>query len=453
MNTIVEQAVSGIRHSKLLRLCLVGALSFLILIPIMMIAWLVSDRQVRHDTVTAEVATSWGNTQAMTGPALVVPYAVRFDETSKHYAVFLPRSLRTKGRVNVESRKRGIFSVPVYTLKLSVEGDFGPLNLQELGIDPTSVDWSQTQLAVGISDVRAIREQSAVTWNGQKMSFLPGTGNFREGGSGIHAPVSVTAVTSAATFAFELSLNGSTGVYVVPFAEDTMVQLTSNSPNPSFQGSWLPTDRTVSEKEGFDATWKVSYLGRNYPQSWIAVPNEDRRKAIEASKFGVALSEPVDTYRMTERSVKYAILFVILTFASVWLIEIIAHTRVHPIQYLLLGTAMCVFYLLELSLAEHLRFSMAYGIACLAVVVMIGAYSRVIFRQARHTAVVTVGVTILYGYLFVLLTNEDAALLVGSIGLFISLAGIMFATRRIDWYGAEGSTNSAPPLPAGDSRL
>jgi len=151
---------------------------------------------------------------------------------------------------------------------------------------------------------------------------------------------------------------------------------------------------------------------------------------------------------MAERSVKYAILFVLLTFASVWLIEVLARTRVHPIQYLLLGAAMCVFYLLELSLSEHLSFAVAYGIACFAVVAMIAAYSRVIFRKARHMAVVVAGTTILYGYLFVLLTNEDAALLVGSIGLFASIAGIMFATRGIDWYGEE--INPEPrPLPGG----
>jgi inner membrane protein len=444
--TYATQAVARIRRSRLLRLCLVGALALLLVIPIVMIYGLVWERQARHEAVTAEVASSWGNMQAVTGPALILPYTVRFVETSPagketqridtRHGVFLPKSLRAKGTIDVETRSRGIFDVPVYRLKLTLDGEFGQPNLQELGIDPAGVDWSRAHLAVGISDVRAVREQSAVTWNGQPTSFLPGTGSFTDGGVGIHAPISVTASNVAAPFSFELELNGSSGVYLVPFAEETTVQLTSNSPHPSFQGSWLPTERSVSD-EGFDATWKVSYLGRNYPQSWISRASEDKHHPIEASRFGVEITEPVDTYRMAERSVKYAILFILLTFASVWLIEVLARTRVHPIQYLLLGAAMCVFYLLELSLAEHLAFPIAYGIACFAVVAMIAAYSRVIFRQSRHTAVVTGGTTILYGYLFVLLTNEDAALLVGSIGLFASIAGIMFATRGIDWYGEE----------------
>jgi len=450
----IDQAVHGIRDSKLLRLCLVGALALLLMIPIVMIYQLVWERQSRHDTVMAEVASSWGNTQTVTGPALILPYTVRTVETSAagkqterfetRHGVFLPKTLRAKGRINVETRSRGIFNVPVYQLNLSIEGEFGEPNLKELGVDPATVDWSRAHLALGISDVRAIRGQSAVTWNRQPVSFLPGTGSFADGGVGIHAPVAVTPTSVAAPFSFNLSLNGSSGVYLSPFAEETTVQLSSNSPNPSFQGSWLPTDRSVLAQDGFDATWKVSYLGRNFPQSWIVGSAGEKRQAIEMSRFGVELTEPVDTYRMADRSVKYAILFILLTFASVWLIEVLAHTRVHPIQYLLLGAAMCVFYLLELSLAEHLTFPVAYGIACFAVVAMIAAYSRVIFKQVRHTAVITAGTTVLYGYLFVLLTNEDAALLVGSIGLFASIAGIMFATRGIDWYREETTPSRLP---------
>jgi inner membrane protein len=422
------------------------------MIPIVMIYQIVWERQSRRDTVVAEVASSWGNQQVVFGPALILPYTVRTVETSAagketvrvetRHGVFLPKSLNAKGRIDVETRSRGIFHVPVYQLKLTMDGEFRAPNLKELAIDPATVDWSRAHMAVGISDVRAIRQQSAVTWNGQPTSFLPGTGSFANVGGGIHAPVEVSAATLAAPFSFELSLNGSSGVYLAPFAEETTAQFTSNSPHPSFQGSWLPTERSVSE-QGFDATWKVSYLGRNYPQSWLSTAAPERMGPIEGSRFGVDLIEPVDTYRMADRSVKYAVLFILLTFASVWLIEILAGARVHPIQYLLLGAAMCVFYLLELSLAEHLPFSVAYGIACLAVVAMIAAYSRVIFRKHRHTAVVTAGTTILYGYLFVLLTNEDAALLVGSIGLFLSIAGIMFATRGMDWYGEDSS--SRPP--------
>jgi inner membrane protein len=324
----------------------------------------------------------------------------------------------------------------VYGLKVSVDGEFGKPNLAELGIDPSSVAWDRAHVAVGISDVRAIREQTAISWNSHETEFLPGVGGFVDVGSGIHALVPVTAADSGFKFSFPLALNGSLAVYFVPFAETTAVQLTSNSPNPDFEGSWLPTERSVSQN-GFDATWKISYLGRNYAQSWIS--GAVTGNAIHDSGFGVKLIEPVDRYRMAERSVKYAGLFILLTFAFVWLIEVMAGTRVHPIQYLMLGAALCVFYLLELSLSERLSFSLAYAIASLAILGLVAAYSRVIFRRGQRAVLVACGVAGLYGYLFVLLTNEDAALLFGSIGLFVILGAIMFVTRGVDWYFREKS--------------
>jgi inner membrane protein len=311
------------------------------------------------------VSSKWGNTQTIIGPALILPYTARWSETTPagevtrtgvRNAVFLPKELRTTGRVDVEARNRGIFKVPVYGLKISTEGEFARPNLAELGIDPTSVAWDRAHVAVGISDVRAIREQSTISWNGRGAEFLPGVGGFADGRSGIHAPVPASAADSGFKFSFPLSLNGSLAVYFVPFAESTSVQLTSNSPNPDFQGSWLPSERAISQN-GFDATWRISYLGRNYSQSWIS--GAVAGQAIDDSRFGVQLIEPIDRYRMAERSVKYAGLFVLLTFAFVWLIEVMAGTRVHPIQYLMLGAALCVFYLLELSLSERLSFTLA----------------------------------------------------------------------------------------------
>jgi inner membrane protein len=444
----LERIVDTVRNSQMLRLCLIVGLAIVLLVPIVMIWGLVSERQDRNREATAEVSSKWGGAQTIIGPALILPYTARLTETTPagevartaaRNAVFLPKQLHTTGRVDVEARSRGIFQVPVYGLKISVEGEFGKPNLAELGIDSSSVAWDRAQVAVGISDVRAIREQTAISWNGRETEFLPGVGGFVDIGSGIHALVPVTATDSGFKFSFPLALNGSIAMNFAPFAESTFVQLTSNSPNPDFQGSWLPTERTVSQN-GFDATWRVSYLGRNYSQSWIsgAVPG----KAIEDSSFGVKLIEPVDRYRMAERSVKYAGLFILLTFAFLWLIEIMAGTRVHPIQYLMLGAALCVFYLLELSLSERLSFSLAYGIASLAILGMVAAYSRVIFKRGHRAVLVACGVAGLYGYLFVLLTNEDAALLYGSIGLFVILGAIMYVTRRVDWYFREKSIPS-----------
>jgi inner membrane protein len=435
----LDRLLSAVRSS--VHLGLLGALMLVLLVPIAMIGGLVSERQARYEAAVNEVSGKWGDAQRITGPLLVLPYTAQAgtgdagEATETRYAVFLPKRLQTVAAVRTESRERGIFSVPVYTLMPSLEGTFDRPELAELGVDPRSVLWSRAHVVLGISDTRAIGDLSTIEWNDEEAGFLPGTAGLVGSMPGIHAPVAVSPDDSEFGFSLSLSLNGSRGVYFGPFAEETTVRLTSNSSDPSFQGDWLPAERTVSD-EGFEAVWRVSYLGRNYPQAWIA--SSDYQQAIEASRFGVELGSPVDQYRMADRSVKYAALFILLTFVVVWLIEVLAAVRVHPIQYLMLGAALCLFYLLELSLAEHIGFRLAYTIASLSIIVMVASYGRAVFRSWHRGAFVATSVTLLYGCLFVLLTNEDAALLIGSVGLFVVLAIVMFATRKIDWYAGVG---------------
>jgi inner membrane protein len=244
-------------------------------------------------------------------------------------------------------------------------------------------------------------------------------------------------------FSFPLSLNGSLGVDVAPFGRTTDVEMQGDDGHPSFQGNWLPAERTVAS-DSFRARWAISFLGRSYPQAWTS--ETQMREPIDASRFGVQLVNPVDHYRMAARSVKYASLFILLTFATVWLIEVLSGVRVHAIQYLLLGGALCIFFLLELSLSEHLGFPTAYATASAAVVAMVAAYSAVVLGRLRRALVVAAGVVLLYAYLYLLLMNEDYALLIGSVGLFAILGAIMFVTRRVDWYAA-GARRLEPALP------
>jgi inner membrane protein len=332
----------------------------------------------------------------------------------------------------------------VYKLVLVVDGEFTRPRFSELGIEPAAADWKRAHLALGISDARAIQQATAVTWNGRPVDFLPGTGGFDDVASGIHAPVTVSDSTQRVAFSFPLTLNGSIGVDVAPFGQTTDVEIRGDNGNPSFQGNWLPTERTVTA-DRFAAKWTISFLGRSYPQAWTS--QTPMKEAIDASRFGVQLVDPVDHYRMAARSVKYAGLFILLTFATLWLIEVMSGVRVHPIQYLLLGGALCVFFLLELSLSEHLGFPVAYATASAAVIAMVAAYSVVVLRRLNRALVVATGVTLLYAYLYLLLMNEDYALLIGSVGLFVILGAIMFVTRRVDWYAAGARRSDSPPLP------
>jgi inner membrane protein len=434
--------------SPLLRLAGIAVLVALLQLPVLMVGALVTERQTRRDTAVNDVSSRWGHAQTIVGPALIVPYTYRWTEiaptglqlprSEERLATFLPARLRVRGAVQSEMRSRGIFAIPVYTLKVVVDGEFADLRPADLGIDPGAVAWARARLAVRISDVRAIQEQTTASWNGANVPFVPGSG-WQDGGNGIHADVAADAAAPRYAFSFPLALNGSVAVFLTPFAETTTVELRSNSPHPNFQGAWLPVERTVTA-DGFSARWNVPSLGRSYPQAWTT--QAGIKEAIDRSTFGVELIEPVDHYRMAARSVKYAALFLMLTFAVVWLLEVLSEGRVHPIQYLLLGAALCVFYLLELSLSEHLGFDAAYAIAASAVVALVGAYSVSMLRKVWRAAIVAAGVGVLYGYLYVLLTNEDYALLIGSIGLFAALAVVMLVTRRIDWYAGPLTSDS-----------
>jgi inner membrane protein len=440
-----ESFLSSLQSSQLLRLLAIGVLALLLQIPIKMIGGLVAERQARRAEAVEDVTSKWGRTQQLAGPVLVVPYAHRWLEMNSagvpitreepRNAIFLPDQLHVEGDLDSESRQRGIFKIPVYELSLLLSGEFRAPDLAALGIEPETVAWKNVHVALGISDVRAVRGQTPLTWRGAEVELLPGTGSSAFG-AGIHAEVDASGAAPL-TFSLPLSLAGSIGAYFTPFGRETTIVLGSNAKSPSFQGGWLPTERSVSG-DGFRAAWSIPFLGRGFPQAWTS--KSDFGDSIATSRFGVDLLEPVDHYRMAERSVKYAGLFILWTFAAVWLIEVLGRVRVHPIQYLLIGAALCVFYVLELSLAEHFGFATAYALACVAVIGLIGAYARAILGRVGLALVVTGGAAALYAYLYVVLTNEDYALLAGSLGLLAVLAGIMFVTRKIDWYSL-----SSPP--------
>lgn len=445
----MQESIAGfgstLRGSQMLRVLVVGLLALVLQIPIAMIGAQVADRQERRQQAIDEVASSSGRSQSLTGPVLVIPYTQRLEQQSAdgrtltrietRHAVFLPKQLRISGSIGSELRRRGIFTIPVYRLQLTLEGEFARPDFPGLGLDPVEIAWDRALFVVGIADARAIRQATSVNWNGAMSTFRPGAAAFTDAGSGIHAAIGYPADAATVPFSFPLDLNGSLGLRMVPFAEHTTVDLRSNHPHPSFAGNWLPSDRKVTGA-GFEAHWAIPFLGRNYPQAWRAEASQ--LDLIEQSRFGVELVDPVDHYRMAERSLKYAGLFILLTFAAVWLMEVLAGIRVHPIQYLLLGSALCLFYLLELSLSEHLGFPLAYAIASIAVVVTVAGYSLAVLRQWSRALVVAAGVGLLYTFLYVLLMNEDYALLSGSIGLFLILAVIMYVTRRVDWYAGRG---------------
>ncbi|MDJ0786361.1 MAG: cell envelope integrity protein CreD [Myxococcota bacterium] len=426
--------LNELRHSQLMRIFGIGLLILLLQIPVGMIRGVVSEREMRRSEAVAEVTGRFGRSQSVRGPRLVVPYQVRTEhvfagvvrhEEELRHAHFLPEELEARGELDSRTLHRGIFEVPVYEIGLSLAGRFEPPEIPEADV----ILWDRAHLVLELSDARAIQRAVTVRFGEDETPFLPGAGEAGSTQEAIHAPIGAAA-QEGGSFSMVADLKGSGGFFFAPFGSETRLELRSSWPDPSFQGAWLPSSREVTA-EGFRASWEVPHLGRNYPRQWSHHAEFD--DVVAASAFGVTLATPVDAYRMTERSAKYATLFLALTFGALWLFEVLAGVVVHPIQYLLVGAAMCLFYLLELSLAEHVGFALAYATASAGVVVLIAGYSASILGRNRRALVVGSLVMALYAYLYVLLRNQDFALLAGSLGLFVILGGVMYLTRRIDW--------------------
>jgi inner membrane protein len=459
------------RDSWLARVLVVLLLFAVLLVPLRMIEGLVGEREARRRAAVDEIGSTWGGPQTLVGPVLVLPHRVLRRESvvlppaagavagtpgvvhertrvETARAGFLPDRLKVEGTLTPERRRRGIFEVVVYTGTVAVSGTFPASDVRALGIDPDDAALADAFLSVAVSDTRGIREEPVLLWDGARVAFRPGEGDAGLGAAGLHAPLPDFSPGKPHPFSFTLRLQGTESLSVAPLGASTEASLASAWPSPSFFGSFLPEARRTGP-DGFTATWRVSSFGRAYAQSWKSAPPVD---AIARSHFGARLFLPADAYQQTTRALKYAVLFVGLTFLAFGLFEILGGVRLHPLQYLLAGFALALFYLLLLSLAEHAGFGPAYLAAASATTLLIAGWGAFVLAAAARALLLGGGLAALYGYLFVLLRLEDWALVLGAVALFAILAGVMFGTRRVDWW-ALGSAPPRrfppPPAPAG----
>ncbi len=350
MNIEKVGILDSIKNSHSLRIFLIFFLVLLLQIPIEMIRGVLSERQNLSRNVTEDITSKWGKDQSIAGPYLVVPYQVEITEPAKdgkiltrietRHAYFLPDTLQALGNVDCEVRYRGIYKVPVYQLNLKVSGKFSEPDFTPWGVSEDKILWDRAHLSVRISDVHAITDSATLTWNTESIGFLPGVGETNRQTSGIHALLASGRARGAHDFSFDLKLNGSQGLNFAPLGEETTVMVESNWTAPSFQGRWLPSERVLND-DGFEASWAIPFLGRNYPQTWREGQGLD--EAIATSLFGVNFITPIDHYRMIQRSLKYKMLLIALTFATLWLLEVLFKFRIHVIQYLLMGAGCACF--------------------------------------------------------------------------------------------------------------
>jgi len=426
--------LTKIRSSITLKLITIIVLSLMLLIPATLIISLVDERQSRRDEAILEVTSKWGQAQTVFAPVLIVPYE-KYERTSsksyvtrKNYMHILPENIEISGNIGPQTKRRGIYEVVLYNAALHITGSFNTESFQNWPETPDNILWNEAIIVLGITDLTGLSTLSQMQWNSTSMVFeggIPYTSSIK---SGIHAPVNVN-VTGENKFDLILDLKGSDALNFIPAGKTSHVELTSAWATPSFDGSPLPI-HDINEK-GFTANWNALHLTRAFPQKWI---NEAFEYEIGESYFGVNLFIPVDSYQKTSRSVKYAILFIALTFLVIFFMEVRNKKRVHIVQYLLTGAALVVFYSLLLSISEHIQFTWAYLISAVAVIGLIASYLQAIFGKISYT-IVSAGILVaLYGFLFAILHMADTALLIGNIGLFIILAIIMYFSRKIDWY-------------------
>lgn len=409
---------------KVLAIAFIGGACF---IASLLVMALVEERQQRAGEARAEIAQGWGERQTIVGPMLIAEVPVtQGANTYLENAYVLPATLHVETTLLPETRSRGIFESVVYTSKVKVSGEFSPLDMRTL----TSRGIRSATLALAITDTRGIERQFDLNWNGTSIAFLPGPGFEAEGSSGLHTTVPL-GDTAKIPFSFELQLKGSEGVSMAPLGTETTLAVSSSWPTPQFIGKFLPTAREITEK-GFSSEWRLSSLGRSYPTTWQGETTDFLE--LTESAAGVDLHVAVDTYDMVERTVKYAILFIVITFAAYFLFDVLAEVRVHPIQYLLVGSALALFYLLLISLAEQVGFMLAYLSSTALIAFLVTAYSAFVLKSKRRAFPIFALLTVLYSFLYFILRLEDYALLAGSLFLFVLLAAVMYMTRNTDWF-------------------
>ena len=429
-----ESFIDRVRDSIGYKLASMGIITLLLLIPLALVAERINDRSKTRDEVSNEISQEWSGRQTVVGPVLVVPFEeTRGTDTAEmrtvlRHAFFLPDELSIAGAVDSETRYRGPYEVIVYSTDLEFEGEFSPPDFSSWSVPDEAIRWDEAFLAVGITDMRGIEEAISLEWSGEEHVFTSGMGEAsRILPSGVNIPVDAQV---ASAFSFDMSLSGSRALQFVPVGKSTNVTLESAWPSPSFNGAFLPDERIITD-EGFDATWQVLDLNRPYGQQW-----RDQTHDLLESSFGVSLEVPVDHYRKSLRATRYAVLVIVLTLLAFFLIELRFSMRAHPFQYVLVGLGLCLFYLLLLSLGEHMLFSLAYLVAGVATTGLISLYVVAVFRK-RQLGLVTGGVlAVLHVFIYLLLQLEDYALLAGSIGLFVLLAITMYMTRSFAFRGS-----------------
>jgi inner membrane protein len=436
METKMKKA-ENFSQSITLKAVIIATLTLLLLVPGIMVQDLIRERQDRSTETIEKINEKWSHAQTLCAPVLSIPFTTSHktsdDKTTyEHHTLNLtPETLTIETKLYPEERHYGIYKTILYKSDIDISGTF---ELFDFAIVNSVLHWDKAYIRLGLSDLRGITNNISFKLNnqpyeaeasgvyeeslGKELRVTPGDSLFNTSGKII-------------SFNCKLNLNGSENINFIPLGKTTNVHVTGAWNAPGYIGNFSPA--TTPSAEGFDATWNILRYNRSIPDTW----EDNKTDNFCDSVFGVNLVNTVDHYQQNMRSAKYAFMFIALTFVVFFFVEILTKKKIHPIQYLLVGIALILFYSLLLSISEQLTFGLAYLIASIAVIGLITLYAYSIFKNKSQTATLTAVLCLLYVFLYVILQLEDIALLIGSIGLFIILGIIMYFSRKINWYKQE----------------
>lgn len=422
-----------------LKIVFIGIIMLILLIPGGMIMSLIVERREMMESAQEEVARMWSAEQHITGPVVTIPYEYTVTDesgkrtTARSWLTVLPEKLTVDGNVACQQLRRGLYDTNVYNSEITLAGTFAsPEELRTLLDKGARIDAEAVSVGVGISDLRGIEESIVINWNGKDHPTVTAADNdcFEVG---VAAKIAlgewISKPGETIPFTLKIKLKGSVALYLAPVGNQNTIRLDSDCPTPSFIGNFLPSSREVTES-GFTAEWKVVAQNRNYAQV-LGVGNHQR--TISRSELGVNLLVPVTQYQQAMRSIKYAVLVILLTFIGVLFVEMTRKKNIHAFQYLLVGLALILFYSLLVSISEHLSFGLAYLVAAVMTTALITAYIYGAIRIRGTALCIGALLAILYTYVYVLLQLETYALLAGSIGLFVILAAVMRYSLKMEW--------------------
>jgi inner membrane protein len=414
---------------------IIAVVALLLMIPSMFVQGVISERQERQQDAVAEVRSKWADTQTVTGPVLVIPFlrkktdAVGREEVVRDLAFFLPDHLDIQSTVTPEKKHRGMYDVMLYSSAIQLSGSFPKLPLEKLKLQPSDMLWNEAYACVNISDPRGLKQAIKLNWNNTEQELNPGMPDQVLFTNSFSVPVKIDSsnIESGTRFSSAIKLKGSKKLFFSPVGKQTTVEMNSAWKSPSFGGYQLP-DSSEINSNGFKARWETLGHSQPFPQQWKTATYD-----LETQAFGANLFTEVSGYQQTMRSVKYAILCILLTFAAFFLIEIQNSKSLHPLHYVLVGFALILFYTLLLSFSEYTGFNIAYVIASVATIGLITWFARSLLGSFKLSAVLSVVLVFLYSYVFTVLQLQDYALLVGSIGLFLALAVVMYFSKKFRW--------------------